>query len=330
MTSPENLDSIGAVPDVAPPAVAPRTAPEEAIAGPRAADEAVAGARAADEAIAGARAAATAAGVSVREVTDLRDLERVVRLLARIWGRDANPPVSLELLRAFGKAGNYVGGAFVDDELVGACVGFFHAPSEDALHSHIAGVSAEMVGRRVGFALKLHQRAWAMCRGVDHIAWTFDPLVSRNAYFNIVKLAARPVEYLPNFYGLMVDKVNRDSDTDRLLVHWPLRDPAVVEACVRPSGSAAPAGRRRAPAPAAGAIVALGAAADGSPEPGRLDGTTSLVAVPPDITSLRVSDPVLAGRWRGAVREAMTALMAQGATVVGFDRTGGYVLRRDR
>ncbi|MFY1668610.1 GNAT family N-acetyltransferase [Plantactinospora sp. WMMB334] len=330
--SPENLDSIGAVPDVAPPAAAPVAEPDQL---PRtAAEEPVAGPRAADEAVAAARAAARAAGVDVREVTDLRDLGRVVRLLARIWGRDANPPVSLELLRAFGKAGNYVGGAFVDDELVGACVGFFHAPSEDALHSHIAGVSPELVGRRVGFALKLHQRAWAMCRGVDHIAWTFDPLVSRNAYFNIVKLAARPVEYLPNFYGLMVDKVNRDSDTDRLLVHWPLRDPAVVEACGRPGGGTAPArpaaGRGPAPDRAADTVVALGVAADGSPAPGRLDGATSLVAVPPDITGLRVSDPVLAGRWRGAVREAMAALMAQGATVVGFDRTGGYVLRRDR
>jgi predicted GNAT superfamily acetyltransferase len=278
---------------------------------------------AADDAVAHAEAAAEAAGVGVRALTDLGELEQAVRLFARIWGRDANPPMSLELLRAFAKAGNYVSGAFMGHRLIGACVGFFHAPSEDTLHSHIAGVSPEMTGRTVGFALKLHQRAWAMCRGVDQIAWTFDPLVSRNAYFNVVKLAARPVEYMPNFYGLMLDTVNGDGDSDRLLVRWSLRDPAVAEACGR-------VGERRAdPDLAAGAVVALGAAADGSPEPGRLDGTTSLVAVPPDITGLRASAPALAARWRRAVRDAMTDLMAQGATIVSFDRTGGYVLRRN-
>jgi predicted GNAT superfamily acetyltransferase len=278
---------------------------------------------AADDAVAHAEAAAAAAGVGVRALTDLGELEQAVRLFARIWGRDANPPMNLELLRAFAKAGNYVSGAFVGHRLIGACVGFFHAPSEDTLHSHIAGVSPEMTGRAVGFALKLHQRAWAMCRGVDQIAWTFDPLVSRNAYFNVVKLAARPIEYMPNFYGLMLDTVNGDGDSDRLLVRWSLRDPAVAEACGRP-------GERRAdPGLAAGAVVALGTAADGSPEPGRLDGTTSLVAVPPDVTGLRASAPALAVRWRRAARDAMTDLMAQGATVVSFDRTGGYVLRRN-
>ncbi|MFC6345542.1 GNAT family N-acetyltransferase, partial [Nocardioides hankookensis] len=173
----------------------------------------------------------------MREVADLAELAAVVALYADIWGRDANPPMTLELLRAFTKAGNYVGGAFEGDRLVGACVGFFHAPAEDALHSHIAGVAGDVLGRHVGFALKLHQRAWAMLRGVSEIAWTFDPLVSRNAYFNLVKLAARPAEYLPNFYGAMLDTLNGDDDSDRLLVRWSLRDPAVVAAC---SGSAAP------------------------------------------------------------------------------------------
>jgi predicted GNAT superfamily acetyltransferase len=180
-----------------------------------------------------------------------------------------------------------------------------------------------MTGRAVGFALKLHQRAWAMDRGVDRIAWTYDPLIARNAYFNVVKLAARPVEYMPNFYGLMLDPVNGDGDSDRLLVRWSLRDPAVARACGRPEEV------RADPALTAGAVVALGVAADGSPEPGRLGGTTSLVAVPRDITGLRAAAPALAAAWRRAVRDTMTDLMARGATVVGFDRIRGYVLRRN-
>lgn len=276
-----------------------------------------------DRAVQAADAAAQGAHVAVRELTELADLERVVALYARIWGRDANPPMTLELLRAFTKAGNYVGGAFDGPVLVGACVGFFHAPAEDALHSHIAGVAPETAGRSVGFALKLHQRAWALLRGISEIAWTFDPLVSRNAYFNLVKLAAEPVEYLPNFYGAMADSINGLDDSDRLLVRWRLRDPAVVAACAGAGVSAVAADEI-----SAGAAVALGMSENGTPVPGRLDARTSLVAVPADIAALRVRDPELAQRWRSAVREALTALVGDGARVTGFDREGWYVVRR--
>jgi predicted GNAT superfamily acetyltransferase len=276
-----------------------------------------------DRAVQAADAAALAARVSVRELVDLADLDDVVRLYAVIWGRGGNPPVTVELLRAFSKAGNYVGGAFDGDRLVGACVGFFHAPAEDALHSHIAGVSSDTIGRSVGFALKLHQRAWALLRGVSEIAWTFDPLVSRNAYFNLAKLAAEPVEYLPNFYGAMLDSLNGVDDSDRLLVKWRLRDPAVVAAC---DGHATPASIDD--ELAAGAVVALGVSEAGTPVAGRLDGTTALVAVPHDIEALRASDPDLAQQWRVSVRDVLAALVADGARITGFDRNGWYVVRR--
>lgn len=269
--------------------------------------------------------AARAAGVSVREVTGLHELDDVIDLFATIWGRSANPPITIELLRAFTKAGNYVGGAFDGEKLVGACVGFFHAPAEDALHSHIAGVSPEAAGRKIGFALKLHQRAWAMSRGISEIAWTYDPLVSRNAYFNLVKLGARPEEYLPNFYGAMLDTINGDGDSDRLLVRWRLDDPAVVRACRGPGTGARP-GDETDPE----AVVALGVCDDGRPLRGRLDAATSLVAVPGDITALRATDPALARHWRHAVRDALTTLTADGGRIEGFDRAGRYIVRRNR
>ncbi|PRY44697.1 GNAT family N-acetyltransferase [Umezawaea tangerina] len=276
-----------------------------------------------DQAVHTAAVAARAAGVSVRDLAHLAELNQVVGLFATIWGRVANPPVTIELLRAFTKAGNYVAGAFSGDLLVGACVGFVHAPAGDALHSHIAGVSGAAAGRSVGFALKLHQRAWALERGLSEIAWTFDPLVARNAYFNLVKLGARPAEYLTNFYGPMVDAINGDQDSDRLLVRWPLRDRAVVLAS---TGDAV--GTVAADELAAGAVVAVGVGEDGGPVPGVLDGETSLVAVPPDVEGLRSADPVLAGRWRLAVREALTGLVERGGRIDGFDRAGWYVVRR--
>ncbi|MEV7429945.1 MULTISPECIES: GNAT family N-acetyltransferase [unclassified Nocardioides] len=311
MTLPEKAGSIGHVTDLA---AAPQRAPEPATE--------------LDRAVRVAEAAALASGVTVRELAGLGELEQVVDLYAGIWGRSTNPPVTLELLRAFTKAGNYVGGAFAEGRLVGACVGFFHAPGDDALHSHIAGVSPEVVGRSVGFALKLHQRSWALLRGVSDIAWTFDPLVSRNAYFNVGKLAARPVEYLTNFYGLMPDSLNGQDETDRLLVRWRLLDPAVVAAC---SGTRVPfpAGPEGPDGPDGEVVTAVGVGDDGSPVPGRLDAAVLRVAVPRDISGLRVTDPVLAHRWRTSVREALAALLADGARITAFDPAGWYVVRRD-
>jgi predicted GNAT superfamily acetyltransferase len=192
------------------------------------------------------------------------------------------------------------------------------------MHSHIAGVSGAALGRSVGFALKLHQRAWALHRGVCTIGWTFDPLVCRNAYFNLSKLAALPAQYLPNFYGAMNDGINGSDDTDRLLVHWELTTAAVVAACAR---SLAP--RDVAAERARGAVVALRRSARNRPVTGTTDGNVLLVAVPADIAAVRRTDPGVAKEWRVAVREVLAPLMAEGARVTGFDRSGWYVVTRE-
>jgi predicted GNAT superfamily acetyltransferase len=264
--------------------------------------------------------AAGAAGVRIQELTRHSDLTAACRLFDDIWRPDpASPPMTTELMRALTKAGNYVAGAYDGELMVGASVGFFGPPSEQTLHSHITGV----VRRGVGFALKLHQRAWALSRDAAEVAWTFDPLVRRNAYFNMVKLAARPAEYLPDFYGGMNDAINRDGDTDRLLVRWELRSPEVAAAC---AGQLSPASARA--ELARGAVTALSVAANGRPSPGEGQaGATLLVAVPADIERLRMSDPAGAAAWRVAVRDALGPAMAAGARVAGFDQAGWYVVR---
>jgi predicted GNAT superfamily acetyltransferase len=68
---------------------------------------------------------------------------------------------------------------------------------------------------------------------------------------------------------------------------------------------------------------------DTLPVPRTVPADADLVAVatPPDVESLRRSDPPLATRWRFAVREALEPLMAEG-TVAGFTRAGSYLVRR--
>jgi predicted GNAT superfamily acetyltransferase len=267
--------------------------------------------------------AAAAAGVRVRELRELAELDEVYRLYDSIWRPDpSNPPVTTELLRALTKAGNYVGGAYDGDELIGACVGFFSAPAEVSMHSHVAGVSGSARGRNVGFALKLHQRAWALRRGVSSISWTFDPLIRRNAYFNVAKLAARPTEYLTNFYGDMRDGINSGDDTDRLLVRWELDAPAVGAAAARRAVSTDVELMPE-------ATVALACDADGWPAlAGPAGDGVVLVAVPPDAEGLRRTDPGAAKAWRAALREVLGGLLADGARVTGFDRAGWYVVEQ--
>jgi predicted GNAT superfamily acetyltransferase len=279
-----------------------------------------------DAAIQAAEAAAKASGVHVRELAEVDDLQRLCVLVDEIWHPEpTNPPVTAEFLRALAHAGNYVAAAFAGDELVGACAGFFAPPASRAMHSHIAGVSPRLSGRHVGFALKLHQRAWALARDVTTISWTFDPLVCRNAYFNVVKLAASPAEYLPDFYGAMDDVINAGDESDRLLVHWALTADSVARAS-RGAGSGADASRLR----AAGAAVALDADADGLPAIHDTDpqATTVLVRVPPDIETVRRRRETVARRWRHAVRQVLGGLMSDGAVVAGFDRSGWYALQR--
>ncbi|WP_125638492.1 GNAT family N-acetyltransferase [Nonomuraea sp. WAC 01424] len=271
-----------------------------------------------------ARAAADGAGIDIRPLDSVGELEAVRRLYEHIWRTgENNPPVTADLLRAMAKAGSYVSGAFDGDRMVGACFGFFSPPARGALHSHIAGVLASTQGRNVGFAMKLHQRAWAMSRGVGEICWTYDPLVRRNAYFNLAKLGADPAEYLPNFYGPMDDDINRADDTDRVLVRWRLETPGVEAACAgRPRQADVAAAR------AAGAAVALEVSAAGGPLVRYAGTPTVLVGIPGDVEAMRESDPARAADWRGALRDVLGDLLAGGARVRGFDRTGWYIVDR--
>ena len=245
----------------------------------------------------------------IRELTELADFRAAAALFDEIWrpGPD-DRPVTADLLRALTKAGNYVAGAFEGSRLSGAAVGFFGPPAGRTLHSHITGVRP--AARGLGYALKLHQREWALARGVHTIEWTFDPLISRNAYFNLNKLGARPVEYLTNFYGRMVDGINGEDDSDRLLVHWDLTGPV---------GSP--------PLDHSAAVIALDRE-EGRPVPGTTAGTTLLVAVPQDVETLRRTDPESAAAWRTALRAVLQPLLASGAEVTGFDRAGWYVVTR--
>jgi predicted GNAT superfamily acetyltransferase len=253
---------------------------------------------------------ATPVTVEVRELTTIPELERAADLFTATW--PGQPPAGPNLLRAISHAGGYVGGALdADGNLMGAAMGFLARHDGPALHSHLAAVAPSARGAGVGVSLKRHQHAWAAAHGLVAVTWTFDPLVRRNAWLNIAKLGAGVEAYLPDFYGRMDDGINDGDETDRLLAVW----------ATAPSPSALPVTDGAAAAPLLEEVA-------GAPVARRppVDAGMLAVATPPDVETLRRTDPVLAERWRRAVREALAPLVAQGE-VVGFTRGGSYLVR---
>lgn len=88
------------------------------------------------------------------------------------------------------------------------------------LHSHIVGVLPEYQNRSLGRLLKLKQREIALAQQVPLMEWTFDPLVLRNAYFNVVRLGAIIRRFYPNLYGITSSPLHGGLPTDRLVVEW--------------------------------------------------------------------------------------------------------------
>ncbi|HEV8065679.1 MAG TPA: hypothetical protein VGP46_12630, partial [Acidimicrobiales bacterium] len=147
---------------------------------------------------------------------------------------------------------------------------------------------------------------------------TFDPLVRRNAVFNLAKLGATASRYLENVYGSMVDSLNGGQESDRLWVEWDLSSPRV----------AAAADGRGGPVDDAGLPALVDIAADGSPVLGdQAAGIGGVVRLPPDIESLRLTSPELARQWRLALRQALSGRLSAGRVVVGVSTGHDLVLR---
>lgn len=231
--------------------------------------------------------AAEGSRIQPRLLTALADLSTANEVFAEVWGT-GSPVMPVDLMRAMAHADGYVAGAFDGQRMVGASVGFLALHGGRlCLHSHVTGVIPDARGLHVGTTLKQHQRDWALERGIATITWTFDPLIRRNAWFNLGRLGARPIDYLIDFYGDLGDEINAGDESDRLLVSWDLATPAG-------EGVMLPAAYER-------------------------------VGTPADIESLRRSDRAAAQAWRRRLRDALL-VAARERRIVGFTREGDYVI----
>jgi len=232
--------------------------------------------------------------IEIRLARTAVDSALIAELFDKVW--DVKSMVSPEIMTASLHNGGYGSVIYIDSKPVGAAFALVGRALPGLigpnLHSHATGVLPEFVGKGIGEMIKRHQWDWAKENGFDSITWTFDPLVRRNAHFNLVKLGARVLGYHQNFYGELDDGINAGEQSDRVLVRW---DVVGVDA------------------PLANTFV----------EPSK---TAFVIETPADIEQLRKTDRVQSDGWRARQRAAFESAELNGLQVVGLTQEFSYVL----
>jgi predicted GNAT superfamily acetyltransferase len=259
---------------------------------------------AADEATSGA----ARSGVDIAPVALPAELDELRGVMHQVWGPEIVPPRNLLRGLALGGANLLV--ARRGDRPVGFALGWLGWEGGVHLHSHQVGVLAEERSSGVGFALKLAQRAQCLDRGITEMRWTFDPLLATNAAFNLGRLGARVVDFLPDCYGRRTDSFNTGDITDRLEVSWRL-DAAVGGAVF---DAAALASVRP--------LIDVDGVPRRSAEPATVGST---IPVPPAYHRLRAEDPEVGDAWRSAVGATLTDVVAAGLRIVAWTPSGYLV-----
>ncbi len=171
--------------------------------------------------------------IEIRSLRTLDELHACEALQKKIWGFEDISIVPHHLLLTTMKNGGVLLGAFAEskgrgESLVGFVYGF--PGIENGKLKHCSLMCAVLPERRfqgLGYELKLKQREAVLAQGIELITWTFDPLVSPNARFNLRKLGAISNRYERNLYGDMRDTLNAGLETDRLTVEWWINSPRV-------------------------------------------------------------------------------------------------------
>ena len=243
--------------------------------------------------------------ITIESVHDATGVRAALDVSHKIWGPESAGDTDVYV--AVVRHGGYMVVARDRGLAVGASFGFV-TDRGLGLHSHFTGVVATHAGGGLGQQLKQFQRAWAAERGIDHITWTFDPLVRRNAWFNLIGLGARVVGYSENYYGAMDDAINGGDETDRLEVWWPVADSTPAK-------------------PLAGDGDGDGDGDDDDDGDNDGDGTRrAIIPTPPDIEALRSGDMAEALAWRHRLRTELGSPLAAGGRVVGLTVDGSYVV----
>ncbi|HKU75513.1 MAG TPA: GNAT family N-acetyltransferase [Pyrinomonadaceae bacterium] len=163
---------------------------------------------------------------TIRECTTIEEFDGCVALQREAFGLpdlELSPRRHLIVSR---QAGGWTLGAFVADRMVGFVHHLAAVRGDEVFgYSHMMAVAKDYQNKGVGVRLKWAQRERAMKEGRKVIKWTWDPMMARNAHFNLNRLGAVVHTYAANYYGTdyhtdasLTEKVGLPSD--RLVATW--------------------------------------------------------------------------------------------------------------
>jgi predicted GNAT superfamily acetyltransferase len=233
---------------------------------------------------------------TIRECTTIEEFDRCVALQREAFGLpdlELSPRRHLIVSR---QAGGWTLGAFVADRMVG----FVHhlagvlGNNEIFGYSHMMAVAKDYQNKGVGARLKWAQRERALRDGRKLIKWTWDPMMGRNAHFNLNRLGATVETYVDNFYGVDYGADRPEDDrpglpSDRLYAVWHI-DSARVHALAK--GADAPFEGKR----------------------------VATIAIPADWNALLKRDVQRARDEQTRVREEFQRAFAERLICAGFER----------
>ncbi len=254
-------------------------------------------------------------GTVLRSLATHAEYDEAVALQDEIWGAGFTDRVPASILRVAQKVGGVTAAAFDPrGRMLGFVFGLTGVRDGRLVHwSDMLAVREEARGKQLGEKLKNYQRDLVRAIGVETMFWTFDPLVARNAHFNLNRLGARIAEYIPNFYGSNTGSILHGAlPTDRFVAEW-----AIGLADRGDRGDARPQRERPAADVARTAVVENGRVRAVEPLP---DATRVLVPIPRDIEAALGASQEAALAWRLATREAIMHYLALGYQVTAFHR----------
>jgi predicted GNAT superfamily acetyltransferase len=240
-------------------------------------------------------------GIVIRPCHGIKEFEACVRVEREVWKSSDIDVVPIPLFVVASETGGQVLGAFQGADLIGftlAIAGW--RDRKPFLHSHMTAVLDGNRDRGVGRRLKLYQRNEALARGIPLIEWTFDPLVSKNAYFNFMRLGAISRRYLPNAYGITTSPLHGSLPTDRLVAEWRLRSNRVLQ------------------------VLA------GKPVLAPISKRAVRITIPSNMEELRASDPSRAYEAQAEVRGEFLKWLGKGYAATAIERGKGgmdYILK---
>jgi chorismate synthase len=238
--------------------------------------------------------------ITIRECTTIEEFDGCVSLQREAFGLpdlEISPRRHLIVSR---QAGGWTLAAYAGERMVGFVHHLAAVRGKDEIfgYSHMMAVAKDYQNKGVGARLKWAQLARALAEGRRFIKWTWDPMMARNAHFNLNRLGATVDTYAHNFYGIDYD-LRRSLEeqpglpSDRLFATWDLNSDRVRKLS---TGT---------PAPVAAMPVAT-------------------VAIPSQWPALVKQDPQRARAEQARVREEFQKSFAEKLICTGFERGEEY------